>query len=883
MNDKALELYKQYLINQLGLVFDEEATNSAEYNNKIRKYILFLPPKKEDINTDDTSKETSNSSQKEAEIVPKAVSMEELVADLKEDEVSSEPRFSIDEDLNYCIEHPDGRRIALSNTFVAVNPFKDGVARVKKWGQYNLIDAEGNLLSPSWYDYIYDFQDGIAIVKGDNQYNIISKEGQLLAPRWCAYIERLTKGLYKAKKGITGRGCYSIMDASGEIVIDSLDYIDFFYDGVAKVYNNGKWNYINTDGHLISREWFDDVTIFVDGFAKVKKDILVKSKNADDDSVLSTYNYINTDGNLMLHKWVDSITPIDDTYKCVVDNGKMNVINGEWELLSSVWYDEIRWQETIDLFVVKQNKKYNLMDAQGKLLSKEWYDSIANFKNGFAIVQKDGLSNYINTNGELRLKDWYDFIDKFDNNGFARVRRNGYYNLMDVNGNLLSPIWYDKIHDFHNGFAIVDDHDEYNYINKSGKLISNVWLDVARDFRSDGLAWVEKGRVTYIMDVDGNLILNIWLTEQDFISGGLVKNYPNFINMAGTVTCKKIDMGKYQVKKVFGGYKCDDGVSDFKVKYVPIKKFDFRYTLCFNSDTHELCLHDRMSNQYKQLGNYSDIVYDDHFIVDNKHRKIYLIYVDTFIDVTEYYLANLANKEKIKIAANCERPMSFDEYCATNLSKILEQHEQEKNDAKMAKQRANLEVEKLKQEQAKKEKLAKIEAEKMNDESDQKKKEALEMLKSALLILNQVQDNQNAKVHFDDIFVIVGEHLEIASIIRTSLKFIDLTGVKFDNVDVHGVDFRECNLGILFNPQKVYNKDLRGCNFDKVYISPFMNFSGVDIRGCCFSDDEDSRTIDVFNATFRYAIYDETTTYNGIPFTKIFEETDKKSTSRIVS
>ena len=38
MDAKALELYKQYLIERLGLIFDEEAIDSKEYDNKMRKY-----------------------------------------------------------------------------------------------------------------------------------------------------------------------------------------------------------------------------------------------------------------------------------------------------------------------------------------------------------------------------------------------------------------------------------------------------------------------------------------------------------------------------------------------------------------------------------------------------------------------------------------------------------------------------------------------------------------------------------------------------------------------------------------------------------------------------------------------------------------------------
>ncbi len=64
-----------------------------------------------------------------------------------------------------------------------------------------------------------------------------------------------------------------------------------------------------------------------------------------------------------------------------------------------------------------------------------------------------------------------------------------------------------------------------------------------------------------------------------------------------------------------------------------------------------------------------------------------------------------------------------------------------------------------------------------------------------------------------------------------------------------------------------------------MFVGPFMNFSGVNIRGTKFSDDTDSKTIDRMNS-FANSIYDENTTYNGIPFTVILEKNMEKYGSK---
>ena len=98
----------------------------------------------------------------------------------------------------------------------------------------------------------------------------------------------------------------------------------------------------------------------------------------------------------------------------------------------------------------------------------------------------------------------------------------------------------------------------------------------------------------------------------------------------------------------------------------------------------------------------------------------------------------------------------------------------------------------------------------------------------------------------------------------TILRHIDLSLVSFKNVKIAGIDFRGCNISL--NPQEVYNKDLRGCNFEGMFVPPFMDFTGTDIRGARFSQDNNPLTLDGYNTTLLNATFDETTTYNGIPF-----------------
>ena len=71
-----------------------------------------------------------------------------------------------------------------------------------------------------------------------------------------------------------------------------------------------------------------------------------------------------------------------------------------------------------------------------------------------------------------------------------------------------------------------------------------------------------------------------------------------------------------------------------------------------------------------------------------------------------------------------------------------------------------------------------------------------------------------------------------------NLKVIDLSSTNFDDADVHGIDFTDCN-PVLLNPQTVWNNDMSGTTFvlDSSRLNntfPFgseTNFYGVNLRG----------------------------------------------------
>ena len=97
-------------------------------------------------------------------------------------------------------------------------------------GKCNLIDANGKIISDTWFEWVgdfYDDNDGFALVGRENhEYNYIDKQGNILSKDW-------------------------------------FKWLDYFHNGIARVQRfDDLMNFIGEDGKIISNEWFRYVDYF---------------------------------------------------------------------------------------------------------------------------------------------------------------------------------------------------------------------------------------------------------------------------------------------------------------------------------------------------------------------------------------------------------------------------------------------------------------------------------------------------------------------------------------------------------------------------------------------------------------------------------------------
>lgn len=146
--------------------------------------------------------------------------------------------------------------IIIAPQFTLAHDFHEGYAAVQSGEKWGYVTSYGIYSIRPAYDYCSDFQNGYAICLLNGKYGIIDTAGNRVAPFTFDYIAAPdAQGRYPAKSGNTTG--YIAHDGSW-ILKTSYDFCYAFTDGVARVYDNEMWGFIDENGNeLIPPTFFD--------------------------------------------------------------------------------------------------------------------------------------------------------------------------------------------------------------------------------------------------------------------------------------------------------------------------------------------------------------------------------------------------------------------------------------------------------------------------------------------------------------------------------------------------------------------------------------------------------------------------------------------------
>ena len=281
--------------------------------------------------------------------------------------------------------------------------------------------------------------------------------------------------------------------ASGEDIDEIFDKV---VDWTAKFYwvsLNGRCNLLNKKSNtLLYRRWYDDISDFFEGLAKV--------------CFNGKYGYIDETCREVIPLKYDFAYDFSDGFAIVLLNGKYGYINKTGREVVPCKYN---WAGSFSegLATVQLNRKWGYIDTTGKEVIPLKYDCTWDFKEGLARVVLNSKYGYIDKTGKEVIPCKYDEAYAFSD-GLAQVKLNRKFGFIDKTGEEVIPCKYDCIWDFKEGLARVKLNGEYGYIDKTGRVVIPVKYNAAWDFKG-GFAKVRLIWKTGYIDKQGN-----WYDEE---------------------------------------------------------------------------------------------------------------------------------------------------------------------------------------------------------------------------------------------------------------------------------------------------------------------------------------------------------------------------------
>lgn len=291
------------------------------------------------------------------------------------------------------------------------------IAEICAWGY---VDPSGSMKIFAEYDRASDFSEGFAGVMkcdgNDCKWGIIDKKGEWLkSPEY--YNEPV---FHEGLAAVTSDKSYiedqnahfKYIDYSGGVAIEGeFERARAISEGLASVYVDGKWSFINKKGEMEIETKFDEVGPFSEGYAYFRN----TQPGVSVDQILS--GYIDLSGNIrempqvcVTGTFTDGLAPIAICENCVhkyncewgyVDKNLKTVIPTKFSRCRGFSGGLLLYEKKTD----DGEMKYGYVDESGKDVVPPIFSNANNFSGEYAFACINNECGYINKTGEFEIKN----------------------------------------------------------------------------------------------------------------------------------------------------------------------------------------------------------------------------------------------------------------------------------------------------------------------------------------------------------------------------------------------------------------------------------------------------------------------------------------------
>lgn len=286
---------------------------------------------------------------------------------------------------------------------------KDGAWQNQYNGEIYYINARGEFINSTPYDYGLDFSEGLAGIVKEGKWGFIFSTGDIA-------IDLLFQETYSFKEGLSAAkydNKWGFIDKKGDWAIDPVyESVQSFAFGLAVVEKKGDYFVINKSA--------DKVVQIPDGYPWV----VIKSKN------IILYGTISGEIGLRYYGFMD----IEGTI----------LSEPVFYVESEYLFDLHHYSEGM-LIVSNEEDKYGYLNEQGQLHIPCLYDSAQSFDNGYAVVRREDQRYRIDKSGKLTeiIEPDYPFDEVQDfHNGLAAARKGDKWGFINPKGEMILDVKY---------------------------------------------------------------------------------------------------------------------------------------------------------------------------------------------------------------------------------------------------------------------------------------------------------------------------------------------------------------------------------------------------------------------------------------------------------
>lgn len=280
------------------------------------------------------------------------------------------PIYDKKEKTFYFIK-PDGSKLQtevdqfrLKNIFgFGTKGFENGMVPVEVDRAWGYMNTEGAMVVKAKYDKAQEFNSGYGIAEKDGKFYIIGKNG-----------------------------------SENEVVINGLEDVRRFSQGLAPYRLNGQWGFIKPDGSVAVNAQYRSVGYMSDGLAWVKNES-------------GMVGFIDASGNQKIEFQFEAVKNFSEGLARVRKNGT-------WEFLTT----------------------------NGEMIKSVSADTYGDFSNGLAYAKKDGIVGFIGKDGNWVIDPKFEKVRDFKN-GYAAILKNDLWGFIDTQGNWVIEPTFDDVKD----------------------------------------------------------------------------------------------------------------------------------------------------------------------------------------------------------------------------------------------------------------------------------------------------------------------------------------------------------------------------------------------------------------------------------------------------